>query len=78
MEDLNETIVKAYSKNRFSETIAIPMFKEMLQKKEHENLISLLMTEEEISRFKNELQKWEMEVNIDVKRHSFLLLDGED
>lgn len=69
LEDLNETIIRAddkraYDKDKFSEMmavgrvmLAVVMFKETLKKKEHENLLSLLMTSEEIKYFKNKLQK---------------------
>ncbi len=56
LEDLDEIITKAYSEDRFARSMAIPMFQRTLEKKEHENLISLIMTAEEIRSFKNELQ----------------------
>ncbi|MBT9143467.1 MAG: hypothetical protein DDT29_01872 [Dehalococcoidia bacterium] len=59
LENLNETIIKAYDKDKFSEMIAGDMFRETLKRREHENLLSLLMTSEEIKCFKNELQKVE-------------------
>ncbi len=55
LEDLDETITKAYDDKR-ARTLATAMFQRTLEKREHENLVSLIMTDEEIRFFKDELQ----------------------
>ncbi|MGQ3684994.1 MAG: hypothetical protein ACUBOA_08355 [Candidatus Loosdrechtia sp.] len=54
-EDLDDTITKAHDDGRYAQ-LATAIFQRTLEKRMHENLVSLIMTEEETRLFKNELQ----------------------